>query len=99
MRELGYAHLVDTDRRIGADRYADSKFMLKSPWAIYLAGALPWFGLLAALLYTEYFRPYQGGGASMWPIAQLFGGFVAAGTGVLAFFAVNKFTLYTKKSE
>ncbi len=72
---------------------------VKKSWAIYLAGAVPWFGLLAAILYTEYVRPYQGGGASMWPIAQLFGGFVAAGTGILAFLGVNKFTGKAKKSE
>ena len=72
---------------------------VKKSWAIYLAGALPWFGLLAAILYTEYVMPYQGGGASMWPIAQLFGGFVAAGVGVLAFLGVNKFTANVKKSE
>ena len=45
---------------------------------------LPWLGLLACLLYQEYFVPYQGGGASMWPIAQLFAGTVAAGVGLAA---------------
>jgi uncharacterized membrane protein YeaQ/YmgE (transglycosylase-associated protein family) len=40
---------------------------------IILAFFIPWFGLLAYLIYQEYFVPYQGGGASMWPIAQLFG--------------------------
>jgi len=43
---------------------------------------LPWLGMLAWLLYHEYFVPYQGGGASMWPIAQLFAGTVAAGVGL-----------------
>ena len=28
----------------------------------------------AAILYHEFFVPYQGGGASMWPIAVAFGG-------------------------
>ena len=42
---------------------------VKKSWAIYLAGAAPWCGLLAAILYTEYVMPYRGGGASMWPIA------------------------------
>ena len=59
--------------------------------AIVVAGAVPWLGLLAWILYTEYFLPYQGGGASMWPVAQLFGGTAAAGTGVLAFIVARKF--------
>jgi hypothetical protein len=46
---------------------------------------LPWLGMLAWLLYQEYFVPYQGGGASMWPIAQLFAGTVAAGVGLTAY--------------
>jgi hypothetical protein len=49
------------------------------------AAAIPWFGLLAVLLFMEYVMPYQGGGASMWPIAQLFGGTVAAVVGVLSY--------------
>jgi hypothetical protein len=52
--------------------------------AIILGGAVPWTGLLAWLLYNEYFVPYQGGGASMWPIAQLVGGSVAAVVGIAA---------------
>ena len=63
--------------------------LLNKPWAIYVAGAVPWFSLLAALIYTEYFTPYKGGGASMWPIAQLFGGAVAAAIGVTAFTLTN----------
>jgi hypothetical protein len=46
-------------------------------------GAVPWFGLLVWLLYNEYVLPYRGGGASMWPIAQLVGGTLAATVGVL----------------
>ena len=49
------------------------------------AAAIPWLGLLAVLLFMEYGMPYQGGGASMWPIAQLFGGTVAALVGVLSY--------------
>lgn len=45
---------------------------------------LPWLGLLAWLLYQEYFVPYKGGGASMWPIAQLFAGTIAASVGLAA---------------
>lgn len=58
---------------------------IKKDWAIYIAGAVPWFGLLAAILYTEYTTPYQGGGASMWPVAQFFGGTVAAAIGIISF--------------
>ena len=58
---------------------------IKKSWAVYFAGAVPWFVLLAAILYTEYMMPYEGGGASMWPIAQLVGGTVAAVVGVVAF--------------
>jgi hypothetical protein len=47
-------------------------------------GAVPWLGVLAWLLYNEYFVPYRGGGASMWPIAQLVAGTVAAAVGMLA---------------
>ena len=55
-----------------------------------LSGLLPWLGLLVMLLYQEYFVPYQGGGASMWPIAQLFGGTVAAAIGVMAYTVGSK---------
>ncbi|MEM7467725.1 MAG: hypothetical protein AAF387_12695 [Pseudomonadota bacterium] len=64
--------------------FLTATFLNKS-WAIYVAGAVPWFGLLAALLYTEYLTPYKGGGASMWPIAQFFGGTVAAVVGVVSY--------------
>ena len=47
-------------------------------------GAVPWLGVLAWLLYNEYFVPHRGGGASMWPIAQLVAGSVAAAVGMLA---------------
>ena len=49
------------------------------------AGLVPWLGMLAWLLYNEYFVPYRGGGASMWPIAQLFAGTVAAGIGIASY--------------
>lgn len=49
------------------------------------AGLIPWLGMLAWLLYNEYFVPYRGGGASMWPIAQLFAGTVAAAIGVASY--------------
>jgi NADH:ubiquinone oxidoreductase subunit 6 (subunit J) len=78
--------LICTSALIGflAARY------LKINSAIYFAGAIPWFALLAAIVYTEYFMPYGGGGASMWPIAQLFGGTVAAVIGVYTFKLTRK---------
>ena len=49
-----------------------------------LAGALlPWLGMLFFLLFNEYVLPYEGGGASMWPLAQLFAGTAAAVSGLL----------------
>ncbi|MFK7794551.1 MAG: hypothetical protein AB8B89_04310 [Gammaproteobacteria bacterium] len=60
-------------------------FLLKKSWAIYVAGVIPWLGVLCAILYTEYFMPYEGGGASMWPIAQFFGGGVAAIVGIAGY--------------
>ena len=51
---------------------------------IFLGAAIPWFALLAYLLIAEYVLPYHGGGASMWPIAQLFGGTAAAVAGLIA---------------
>lgn len=48
-----------------------------------LAGAaIPWLGFLALLLLEAYVLPYRGGGATMWPIAQLFGGTAAALVGM-----------------
>ena len=46
--------------------------------AILVGAAVPWFGLLAWLLVSEYLLRYRGGGASMWPIAQAFAGTIAA---------------------
>jgi hypothetical protein len=46
--------------------------------AAWIAGAVAWLSMLAYLLVNEYVLPYRGGGASMWPIAQLFAGTIAA---------------------
>lgn len=59
--------------------------------AIIFGATVPWFGLLLILLYHEYIVPYSGGGASMWPIAQLVGGTVAAMIGVLSAIYFGKF--------
>ena len=56
-------------------------FVFKGKLAIVAGAAVPWLGLLGVLLYHEFFVPYQGGGASMWPIAQLVGGTFAAVVG------------------
>lgn len=60
-------------------------FLFSGKLGAVAAAAIPWAGLLAWLLYSEYFVPYQDGGASMWPIAQLFAGSIAALVGVTAY--------------
>ena len=59
--------------------------IVKTWWAVYLAAAIPWCGLLGALLFTVYFLAADDPDASMWLIAQLTGGTVAALVGVLSF--------------
>ena len=59
-------------------------WILRGRRAVAWGGAVPWLGVLAWLLYNEYFVPDPGGGASMWPIAQLVAGTVAAAVGMLA---------------
>jgi hypothetical protein len=47
------------------------------------------------VLFAEFVLPYMGGGASMWPIALVVGGFlglVAGGLGVLIGTIINKKT-------
>lgn len=46
-----------------------------------LASCLPAFAVLATLLYHEYVAPYEGGGASIWPIAFVFVGIPAIACG------------------
>jgi hypothetical protein len=58
--------------------------LIRSRWSLVLGAGIPWFGLLGVLLYYEYFVPYRGGGASMWPVAQFFGGVIAAGVGCVS---------------
>jgi hypothetical protein len=57
--------------------------------AILWGGAVPWLGMLAWLLGNEYLVPYDGGGASMWPVAQLIAGTVMAVAGGVAAAAVR----------
>lgn len=65
--------------------------LIKHRIGIIFAGGIPWTGLLCYLLYNEYFVPYQGGGASMWPIAQMFAGTIAAATGVITYKLCNSY--------
>ncbi|MGL4667963.1 MAG: hypothetical protein ACRCWR_08535 [Saezia sp.] len=67
-------------------------------WALISAAFIPWVLLLAYFLFSEYALSYQGGGASMWPIAQLFGGTAAAFTGFITCMFVHS-VLNTKKKD
>jgi hypothetical protein len=58
--------------------------LLNGRYASWIAGAVAWLLMLAYLLVNEYVLPYRGGGASMWPIAQLFGGTIAAAVAALS---------------
>ena len=58
--------------------------LIRGRRAIVWGCAIPWLGMLAWLLYNEYLVPYDGGGASMWPVAQLFAGTVMAIVGGIA---------------
>lgn len=66
-------------------------FLRQKKWAVYVAGGLPWFGLLFALLYTVYLAPGHDGGDGFWIIAQVVGGSVGAFTGVTAFRVTRDF--------
>ena len=49
------------------------------------AVVLPWLGVQTWVLYNEFCVPYQGGGASMWPIALFLAGSAAVVTGAVSF--------------
>ncbi len=53
-------------------------WLLPRSWGWVGALSLPPLGLFAWLMVSEYLLPYRGGGASMWPIALVVGGSVAA---------------------
>ena len=62
-----------------------SGYFLQGKKSYFVAGALPWFGLLAVLMFDIYWRNYGNWQAgSMWPIAQMVAGTLAAVTGVVA---------------
>jgi len=73
-----------------------SAFLVKGGKAIVLGGAIPWLGVLAWLLYNEYFVPYSGGGASMWPIALIVAGTAAAVAGASAAGLTGMVRLYNR---
>lgn len=62
-----------------------TQIYIRNRFACFLAAFIPWVLFLAFILYEVYFIPYQGGGASMWPIAIIFGGTAAAIIGFIAF--------------
>jgi hypothetical protein len=59
---------------------AFSQLLLKR---VGLTALLGFFGFVAYSVYLEFYLPYRGGGASLWPIDIFFGGPCAAfGAGV-----------------
>jgi len=56
-------------------------YFLEGDSGTFIAGIIPWLGLLCYILYTHYF----GGGVEMWQVAQFFGGGAVAVTGVLSY--------------
>ncbi|MDO3385830.1 hypothetical protein QWI17_08275 [Gilvimarinus sp. SDUM040013] len=62
----------------------------RTPISAIVSAALPWFGLLGALIYTVYFTPHDGGGATMWMVAQVVGGTVAAACGFAGFVLIKQ---------
>ncbi len=66
-------------------------WMLRGWVGVVCSFTVPWLGVLAWVLYTEYFVPYRGGGASMWPIAQFFGGSGAAVSGIVGYAFAQRF--------
>jgi hypothetical protein len=59
-------------------------WLLSCRLARIFSAVFPWLGVLTWLLYEEYLMPGAEGGASMWPVALLFLGGVAAGVGFAA---------------
>jgi len=74
---------------LSAGAGAVSACTIRGRKAVLIGAVIPWLGLLGWLLYHEFFVPYHGGGASMWPIAQLIGGTVAALVGACTAAAVR----------
>lgn len=56
-------------------------YYIKGRLGPFVAGIIPWLGLLCYILYSNYFE----GGVEMWQVAQLFGGTAVAVTGVISY--------------
>ena len=61
----------------------------KRPW---VSITVPVVCFVLFVLFDAYVLPYRGGGASMWPIAILFGAPVAAGGGLLGVVIARRFS-------
>lgn len=68
-----------------------SAMLIKKNWSIYAAGAVPWFVLLTAIIYTEYFSDWDKGGLGAWLLAQFLGGTIAAAIGVVSCIVTRTF--------
>jgi hypothetical protein len=66
-----------------------SALVLRGRAALLTAAILPPAVFLSWLLVHEFVLPYSGGGASMWPVAFIFGGGAAAGSSVFTLSLVN----------
>jgi hypothetical protein len=59
---------------------------------IVISTLVPFFGYISWSVHNEFFVPYQGGGASFWPLDIAFAGPVAACSGFAgAFLAIKLF--------
>ncbi len=59
-----------------------SAVLLSGRTAAWVSGGLPWLAFLTWVLYQEYaVPPPEYGGASMWPVAVLWAGTIAAAVG------------------
>ncbi|WP_321323095.1 hypothetical protein [Thiomicrorhabdus sp.] len=60
-------------------------YFVKGRLGLILSALVPWIGLLIALLCEHYFFACRVDGIVMWPIAQLFGGTIAAIAGIVGY--------------
>ncbi|HOW56594.1 MAG TPA: hypothetical protein PKZ12_01225 [Smithellaceae bacterium] len=61
----------------------------------YIAWILSCLVMPAIIIFDEFVLPYRGGGASMWPLPLIFGGFYGViigglGTGIASFYLKRK---------
>lgn len=60
-------------------------YKLRSSYTPFLAAFVPWLGLLFCLIVSVYVLPNDSKDASMWLVAQLFGGSIMAVVGYLSY--------------